>query len=111
MRTRKFVEILGQKITEQNNKIVMLENKVRKLEEDSEDKDLLCSRVAYALQDVLDKNTAISIVYKLNDQEITAQIIRNKTKELKEKQQKLEYALEAANEALKELGEEQERQL
>ena len=106
MRTKKFVEILGQKITEQNDKIVMLENRVRKLETDSQDRELLCSRVAYALQDVLEKNTALSIVYKLNDQEITAQIIRNKTKELKEKQRKLELALEATKEALGEADEE-----
>ena len=106
MRTKKFVEILGQKITEQNDKIVMLENRVRKLETDSQDRELLCSRVAYALQDVLEKNTALSIVYKLNDQEITAQIIRNKTKELKEKQYKLEQALEATKEALGETDEE-----
>lgn len=106
MRTKRFVEILGQKITEQNDKIVMLENRVRKLEKDSQDKDLLCSRVAYALQDVLEKNTALSIVYKLNDQEITAQIIRDKTKELKQKQAKLEWALRATEEALGETDEE-----
>jgi uncharacterized protein YoxC len=107
MVTKKYIKLLESNIAALSAEVLALKRRVNKLEEDSEDKDLLCSRVAYALQDVLDKNTAISIVYKLNDQEITAQIIRNKTKELKEKQQKLEYALEAANEALEKIGEEQ----
>lgn len=107
MRTKKFVEILGQKIAEQNDKIVMLENKVRKLEKIANDKDWLCSQVSYALQDVLEKYTAFKIVTELNGQEITTKIIRDKQKELNEKREKLEWALKAANEALEELGEEQ----
>jgi len=106
MRTRKFVEILGQKITEQNNKIVMLENKVRKLEKKAENQDWLCSQRVNAAK-ALAKRTAFKIVTELNGQEITAEIIRDKQKELAEKKQKLERALKAANEALEELGEEQ----
>jgi uncharacterized protein YoxC len=109
MVTKKYIKLLESNIAALSSEVLALKRRVNKLEEDSEDKDLLCSRVAYALQDVLDKNTAIRIVYKLNDQEITAQIIRNKTKELKEKQQQLEYALKAANEALEKIGEEQEK--
>jgi uncharacterized protein YoxC len=109
MVTKKYIKLLESNIAALSAEVLALKRRVNKLEEDSEDKDLLCSRVAYALQDVLDKNTAIGIVYKLNDQEITAQIIRNKTKELKEKQQELEYALKAANEALEKIGEEQEK--
>jgi predicted site-specific integrase-resolvase len=107
MLTKKFVEILGQKITEQNDKIVMLENRVRELEKIANDKDWLCSQVAYALQDVLKKYTALKIVTELNGQEITTKIIRDKQKELNEKREKLEWALKATNEALEELGEEQ----
>lgn len=107
MRTNKFVEILGQKITEQNDKIVMLENRVRELEKIANDKDLLCSQVSYALQDVLKKYTALKIVTELNGQEITTKIIRDKRKELAEKKQKLEWALKTTNEALEESGEEQ----
>jgi uncharacterized protein YoxC len=109
MVTKKYIKLLESNIAALSAEVLALKRRVNKLEEDSEDKDLLRSRVAYALQDVLDKNTAIRIVYKLNDQEITAQIIRNKTKELKEKQQQLEYALNAANEALEKIGEEQEK--
>jgi hypothetical protein len=109
MVTKKYIKLLESNIAALSAEVLALKRRVTKLEEDSEDKDLLRSRVAYALQDVLDKNTAIRIVYKLNDQEITAQIIRNKTKELKEKQQQLEYALNAANEALEKIGEEQEK--
>jgi uncharacterized protein YoxC len=109
MVTKKYIKLLESNIAALSAEVLALKRRVNKLEEDSEDKDLLCSRVAYALQDVLDKNTAISIVYKLNDQEITAQIIRDKTKELKEKRQELEYALKAANEALEKIGEEQEK--
>lgn len=106
MVTKKYIKLLESNIAALSAEVLALKRRVNKLEEDSQDKDLLCSRVAYALQDVLDKNTAMRIVYKLNDQEITAQIIRDKTKELEEKQRKLEYALRAANEALEELGEE-----
>jgi uncharacterized protein YukE len=109
MRTKKFVEILGQKITEQNNKIVMLENKVRKLEKQVEDKDWICSmRVHQALRKVLEEHT-VKIVTELNGQEITTKMIRDKRKELAAKKQKLEWVLKETNEALEELGEEQER--
>lgn len=106
MVTKKYIKLLESNIAALSAEVLALKRRVNKLEEDSEDKDLLCSRVAYALQEVLDKSTAISIVYKLNDQEITAQIIRDKTKELKEKQQKLERALQATKEALGETDEE-----
>lgn len=106
MRTKKFVGILGQKITEQNDKIVMLENRVRKLEKQVENKDWLCSMRVHALRKVLEEHT-VKIVTELNGQEITAQIIRDKRKELAEKKKKLEQALKATNEALEELGEEQ----
>lgn len=106
MRTRKFVEILGQKITEQNNKIVMLENKVRKLEKKSENQDWLCSQRANAVAKALAKRTAFKIVTELNGQEITAEIIRDKRRELEEKKRKLEWALKTTNEALRESGEE-----
>lgn len=107
MRTRKFVEILGQKIIEQNNKIVMLENKVRKLEKQAENQDWLCSQRAHALGKALAKHTAFKIVTELNGQEITTEIIRDKRKELEEKKRKLEWALKTTNEALRESGEEQ----
>lgn len=109
MVTKKYIKLLESNIAALSAEVLGLKRRVDKLEKDSQDNDLLCSRVAYALQDVLDKNTALSIVYKLNDQEITAQIIRDKTKELKNKQRELERALEATKEALGELGEEQER--
>lgn len=108
MRTKKFVEILGQKITEQNDKIVMLESRVRELEKMANDKDWLCSQVSYALQDVLKKYTAFKIVTELNGQEITTKIIRDKQKELYEKREKLERALQATKEALGEMDEERE---
>lgn len=106
MVTKKYIKLLESNIAALSAEVLALKRRVNKLEEDSQDKDLLSSRVAYALQDVLEKNTALSIVYKLNDQKITAQIIRNKTKELKEKQRKLEQALEATKEALGEADEE-----
>ena len=106
MRIKKFVEFLGQKITEQNDKIVMLENKVRKLEKQLEDKDWLCSMRVHALRKVLEERT-VKIVTELNGQEITTKMIRDKRRELAEKKQKLEWALKATNEALEELGEEQ----
>lgn len=106
MRTKKFVEILGQKITEQNGKIVMLENKVRKLEKQAENQDWLCSQRAHALGKALAKHTAFKIVTELNGQEITAEIIQDKRKELAEKKQKLERALQATKEALGETDEE-----
>lgn len=75
--------------------------------EDSLDEDWLRRHVGYALQEVLEKNTAMTVVTELNGQEITTKIIRDKRKELAEKKQKLEWALKATNEALEELGEEQ----
>lgn len=104
MRTKKFVEILGQKITEQNNKIVMLENKVRELEKQVENKDWICSMRVHALRKVLEEHT-VKIVTELNGQEITTKMIRDKRKELAVK--KLECALKAANEALEKLCEEE----
>lgn len=74
--------------------------------EDSLDEDWLRRHVGYALQEVLEKNTAMTVVTELNGQEITTKIIRDKRKELAEKKQKLEWALKATNEALEELGEE-----
>lgn len=107
MLTKKFVEILGQKITEQNDKIAMLENKVRKLEKQAENQDWLCSQRANAVVKALAKRTAFKIVTELNGQEITAEIIRDKRRELEEKKRKLEWALKTTNEALRESGEEQ----
>jgi hypothetical protein len=74
--------------------------------EDSLDEDWLRRHVGYALQEVLEKNTAMKVVTELNGQEITTKIIRDKRKELAEKKQKLEWALKATNEALEESGEE-----
>lgn len=106
MVTKKYIKLLESNIAALSAEVLGLKRRVDKLEKDSEDKELLCSRVAYALQDVLDKNTALSIVYKLNDQVITTQIIRDKTKELKNKQHELERALQATKEALGETDEE-----
>ena len=106
MVTKKYIKLLESNIAALSDEVLGLKRRVDKLEKDSQDNDLLCSRVAYALQDVLDKNTALEIVYKLNDQIITAQIIQNKTKELKNKQHELERALQATKEALGETDEE-----
>lgn len=107
MVTKKYIKLLESNIAALSDEVLGLKRRVDKLEKDSQDNDLLCSRVAYALQDVLYKNTALGIVTELNGQEITTKIIRDKRKELAEKKQKLEWALQATKEALGELGEEQ----
>lgn len=74
--------------------------------EDALDKDWLRRHVAYALQEVLEENTAITIEHELDGQKITTKLIREKRKELAKQQQKLERALQATKEALGETDEE-----
>ena len=106
MVTKKYIKLLESNINALSEEIVELKGRVDKLEKDSRDENLQFTRVAYALQAVLEKNTAIKIVHELDGQKVTTKLIRDKRKELAEQKRKLEWALQSTKEALGEMNEE-----
>ena len=76
-----------------------LEKENDKLENEKD----LQARVAYALQQVLDTNQAITIRHFIDDKEVTTKLLRNEVKDLHRKRSDLERLLDAIDKQLSEL--------
>ena len=87
-----------------------LETNIERLERSVDDlrsyvyTDGFKSKIAYALQEILDTNQAITIKHYLNDKEITTKLVKDELRELEQRQSDLEWALKATKDALKKYG-------
>lgn len=63
--------------------------------------DGFMSRLAYAIQKVLDTHQYIQIRHYINDQEVTTKLIKEKSRELEQKKGDLERILKEIDECIK----------
>lgn len=94
------------RLDELEAKVDHLIERVDRLRDDIEwiDSDSLNSRVAYALQDVIEKHQAITIKHYLNDKEITTKLVKDELRELKQQQSDLEWTLKQVKETIEKYG-------
>lgn len=94
------------RLDELEAKVDHLIERVDRLRDDIEwiGSDSLNSRVAYALQDVIDKHQEITIRHYLNDKEITTKLVKDELKALEQQQSDLEWTLKQVKETIKKYG-------
>lgn len=78
-------------------------NALEKENDKLEDEKDFQARVAYALQQVLDTNQAITIRHYIDDKEVTTKLLRDEVKELHRKHSDLKRLLGEIDEQLSEL--------
>ena len=86
--------VTRKELDELDAKIDLLERYVDKIREDMYEKGWLESRVAYALERVLETHQGMTIKHYLGKKEITTKIVRDEVAELEQQQYELEDALE-----------------
>lgn len=75
-------------------RIEILEKHVQRIREDIYEQGWIESRVAYALERVLETHQGMTIRHYLGKKEITTKIVRDEVAELEQQQYELEDALE-----------------